>query len=176
MKPYVVTDDDRLWLLRAVAAEGAYALDVARALVNLFVWSKRKAPALTLETLVRSYAVPVNPRRAPGGDLFERENPGEAIGARRVAAAQRMTFPRHVVYAVKQALAPGYAYRSNVLDYAAPDHDATHGGKRPQYKPVTSRRAGVNRLWTRDASWRGYRVTMGGELVPADSEGERDVG
>lgn len=65
-----VTDDDRLWLARAVEAEGEPRDLVAQTLVNRWAWLvDQGAFRASLGELVRQYAQPVNPRWFPDGDL-----------------------------------------------------------------------------------------------------------
>lgn len=149
---YEVTDDDWLWLMRAVAAEGPVSLDVARALVNLWARNRARGSSQTLAGLVRSYAQPVNPEWADGGSHDEQPGMVDAAEQRRTAVSTAIAFRPAVAAAVFQALTSPFA--SDVTDYAAPTLDASKKGYLPRSKAVKGR----NRLWTRDASWKGYMV------------------
>lgn len=167
---YLPTDEDRLWLLRAVQVEGPPQLMVARALVNGFCWARaRRRYGGTLTTWIRAYAQPVNPRWFPEGDLLERfcaDLPAPiAARERRLAEARRdvhtacVTFSPRVGAAVRDALETPYA--GDVTDYAAARIDATRKGYELRSQPTK----GLNTLWTRDPRWRGYR------LAPAEDDG-----
>lgn len=160
---YEPTDEDRLWLLRAVQVEGPPQQMVARALVNGFCWarSKRRYKG-TLASWVRSYAQPVNPKWFPGGTLLEKfcaDLPApEAARERRAAEVRRdvhaecTRFAPRIGAAVRDALETPYA--GDVTDYAAMWIDASKKGYQLRSEP----KRGVNTLWTRDASWTGYRT------------------
>jgi hypothetical protein len=64
---YSATDDDALWLARAVAHEGSPMDAVAWALVQRFALLYPTYP--TVAALVKAYAQPINPRWFPHGDL-----------------------------------------------------------------------------------------------------------
>lgn len=164
--PYVPTADDRLWLARAVAAEGPPQPMVARALVNLFMMQRSKGSTQTLAHLVRAYAQPVNPRWMPGGDLhiaaLEKGEDTEAQASRRLAHSSRpmAAMPPYVTAAVDGALTASFL--SDVTDYAAPTLDASKKGYRARGEPVP----GYNRMWTRAPGWSGYVIGEGGSLLP----------
>lgn len=159
-KQYEPTAEDRLWLLRAVQAEGAPHAEVAKALVNLFAYLRaQKSYKGTLADLVRAYAQPVNPRWMQGGDLYEaayaKAEPSARAAMklahdRRKKASTRTVFDKHVMVAVERALSESNA--SDVTDYAAPSVDATSKG----YTARGIQRAGQNRFWTRAVGWTGY--------------------
>lgn len=167
---YVVTPDDRLWLLRAVQAEGAPESAVASALVNLHALRRAQGRRETMAELVRSYAQPVNPRWYPGGDLFlaavsaarkeQREQMQTAAERRRQLHSARTVFDAHVISAVEAALRG--EHRNDVTDYAAPWVDASGKGYVARSEP----RRGENRLWTRKPGWSGY-VAEGGAVAAA---------
>lgn len=161
---YEPNDDDRLWLLRAVAAEGPVAVDVARALVNGFVLVRSRGYASSLSRFVRAYAQPVNPRWFQTGDLFQKAYARASADAKPALLSQakrresehsmRVLFPAAVELAVSQALQRPFP--SDVTDYAAPDLDATRKGYVARSPAVPGR----NRLWTRRAGWAGYAVDV----------------
>ena len=64
---YAATNDDALWLARAVAHEGSPHDAVAWALVQRFALLYPTYP--TVAELVKAYAQPINPRWFPDGDL-----------------------------------------------------------------------------------------------------------
>lgn len=140
-KPFIITprgynlawtDDDRLWLLRAVEAEGAPRTLVAQTLVNRFAWLWDTTPGkyLTLTQLVQAYSQPVNPRWFPGGTLFEQslgkltpeQRPGAVTRAerRRDVHATRTTFSADTERAVDQALYGPITLPMGALHFAAP--------------------------------------------------------
>ncbi len=155
---YTPTQADKLWLSRAVEAEGPVRLQVARALVNLFALLRSKGDMRSLADVVRAYAQPVNPRWFPTGDLFLKAysppTPVQLAQAerRRDAHATRTTFSSDTKTAVEEALSSAYA--SDITDYAAPTLDATKKG----YVARSWPELGVNRLWTRSVGWPGYAV------------------
>lgn len=170
---YDVTADDRLWLLRAVAAEGPPSEMVARTLVNGFARARgERAFRGSLEDWVRSYAQPVNPRWYVTGDKFraqlaaapaeERATLTRLARNRETVHSQRSTFAAGIEQAVDQALTTPFA--SDVTDYAAPTLDASQKG----YIARSIPRQGENAFWTRAAGWTGYIATGrdgGGPMV-----------
>lgn len=70
---YEPTKTDRLWLLRAVQAEGEPRPDVARALVARFMVLRERDPNMypTLTDFVQAYSQPVNPKHMRGGKLWQ---------------------------------------------------------------------------------------------------------
>lgn len=161
---YEVTAEDRLWLARAVQAEGPVRADVARALVNLFAYLRSTGRhAGTLAALVRAYAQPVNPRWYEAGDLHLKAYNAaksdidaakllELARKREQLHSTRVTFSNETKRAVENALTGGYF--GDVTDYAAPTVDATSKGMQPRSAAVP----GKNRLWTRAVGWAGYLV------------------
>jgi len=161
-----VTTDDRLWMLRAVQAEGEPRRDVAQALVNLWMAAGKGS----LASLVRAYAQPVNPRWYLSGDLHKKAA-SEASSAARLASLEsaarkreqfhstRTVFDRATHDAVEWALSGQHA--TDVTDYAAAWVDAARKG----YQPRTEAVRGVNRMWTRLPGWRGYTVD-GSNVLP----------
>jgi hypothetical protein len=177
---YVVTSEDLLWLLRAVEAEGPPQASVARALVNLFVYLRQSSPGIwgarTLAQLVRSYAQPVSPAWAHGGERDTTPGAVTAREARRAIASQRVSFGEVTRGAVREALESG-THSGDVTDYAAHTLDAARKG----YVLRVPGRDGLNALWTRSPGWSGYRVVAeserlpvaeGGEVVPEQIEGK----
>lgn len=164
---YSVTDADRLWLSRAVEAEGPPRDRVARALVNGFAYARSKGKySGSLMGWVRAYAQPVNSRWFTSGDLFKKhlaQAPAEERAeltrrayTREAKHATRTEFTPETVAAVNEALSGVYA--SDVTDYAAATLDATHKG----YVPRSVAKVGENRFWTRAVGWTGYRWVDGG--------------
>lgn len=161
---YDVTGADRLWLTRAVEAEGPPQLGVAQALVNGFCAMQSKGRwRKPLADWVRAYAQPVNPRWYVGGDLYllawhsadasERLYAQRAAHAREVKHSARTQFSAPVLAAVQLALSTTFA--SDVTDYAAPHIDATGKGYVPRSAPLR----GINRMWSRLPGWTGYTAT-----------------
>lgn len=146
---YEPTASDRLWLMRAVQAEGQPHGLVARALVNLF--AATYPTHTTLESLVRDYAQPVNPKWADQGD--------ERTQAKRAAAAARTVFDAPVRLAVNDALSSSFS--GDITDYAAPTLDATHKG----YERRTDSIPGFNAFWTRKPGWPGYSAAGASAVV-----------
>lgn len=156
--PYQPTSDDRLWLLRATEAEGSPVATVPRVLVNLFMMQRAQGNKQSLTTLVRAYSQPVNPRWYANGDLFKKQFPRPTAQQKSVASAReniiskRITFLPEVTAAVDGALSKSFS--SNATDYAAPAINGAAKG----YVALTPAQTGVNRLWSRKASWTGYTV------------------
>ena len=158
-KTYEPTADDKLWLLRAVEAEGPIPHQVARALVNGFGLLYSSGQYKTLAQFVRAYAQPVNPRWYPDGDLFRASIKGPPTSSdlaqaerRKSLHSTRTTFSADTKAAVDNALSTPYP--SDVTDYAAPTLDASKRGYQARSEPT----AGVNRLWARQPGWPGYAV------------------
>lgn len=159
---YTVTETDRLWLLRAVAQEGAVSEQVAQTLVNCFAYLHSRKPAMmpTLTKLIRSYAQPVNPRWFPDGDLhlrwLERGKDTPEKAAKRPVYSSATNFAPAVVSAMHKALTKGPVdIPASCTDYAAAWIDASN-----KYHPLTPAVKGRNRLWTRDGKWQGYKVEI----------------
>lgn len=127
-----VSDHDRLWLLRAVEAEGEPRDQIAQTLVNRWAWLFDETPGkyLTLSELVRAYAQPVNPAWYPDGKLFlkalddlpEHEKAGAMVRARarRDVHSTRTTFSDATTRAVNQALYGPITLPPGALHFAAP--------------------------------------------------------
>jgi len=172
--------------LRAVQAEGRPRPEVARTLVNLFMYLRSgprvhqsplsdehetapTRPVLypTLESLVRSYAQPVNPRWYPDGSKIRERLPSltpadratvlKRAAARRDVHSTRIQFDRDTHEAVERALSSGWGL--DWTDYAAPSMDRTAEKK---YTRRTESRAGYNTFWTRAPGWGGYTAESGG--------------
>lgn len=165
---YRPTRDDRLWLLRAVQAEGPVHAQVAQALINRFTLLRHRDPSLypTLAGFVRAYAQPVNPRWMRGGDklraaLERADTDGrrrlQMLAAKRAEHSARTQFDAEVVAAVDRALTAGPVDlpAKDVTDYAAAAKDASS-----YLEPRTAPRRGRNRLWTAAPGWPGYRVEI----------------
>jgi hypothetical protein len=160
---YVVTDEDRLWLLRAVQVEGPVQAQVAQVLCNCFAYLyARDNDTWSLTKLVRSYAQPVNPAWFRSGLQFQKwhardpvKYPLSAALRRETMHSVRTTFDPPVVAAVDKALTAGPVdIPKNATDYAAAWIDASH-----KYTALTGPQKGRNRLWTRAPEWAGYRVS-----------------
>jgi hypothetical protein len=117
-----VSDNDRLWLARAVEHEGEPQELVAACLVNRWVWLRSSGleEYPTLASLVRAYAQAVNPRFQAGGDrydatLLKLRAAGDkgavlrmlATGERRALASSRNVFAPSTQAAVDHALLRG---------------------------------------------------------------------
>lgn len=163
---YQPTADDRLWLARAVEAEGEPRELVARALVNLFAYARtRKAYKGSLAALVRTYAQPINPEWYETGGKFlsslKSKSSDEVKAAIATAKRRQSVHSARVVFsddtraAVAAALSTPWS--SDVTDYAAPFVDARARGYLARSEP----RQHENRLWTRAPGWGGYSVDGG---------------
>lgn len=162
---YQPTTRDRLWLLRAVEAEGPVRRQVAQALVNRFTFLGDTYP--TLADFVRAYAQPVNPRWHPGGDKYraamaraetdEQKRKLRAQAQRRLAASTRTAFRDETKEAVDRALTRGPVDlpSPDVTDYGASWLDSSS-----YLEARTGARPGVNRLWSARPGWPGYRVKV----------------
>lgn len=125
-------DDDRLWLLRAVEAEGPPQDLVAQTLVNRWAWLWDTTPGryTKLSELVRAYAQPVNPAWFPEGGLFKKQleaappaqRPAlmKQAERRRDVNATRTQFSPSTVTAVHQALYGPLTVPPGALHFAAP--------------------------------------------------------
>jgi len=166
MEPYKVTEDDLIWFLRAVEAEGAIETEVAATLLNGFCFTRSKGQKRTLTTFIRSYAQPVNPNWYITGDKFlnelkklplEAQTKAEttALNRERVAST-RTDFTLVTQRAVVAALSGLVKIPPNATDYAAPYINAA----RKQYQPLATATAGKNRLWARPGTekWHGFSV------------------
>ena len=164
--PYQVTEEDVLWFLRAVDAEGAIESEVAATLINGFCFTRSQGHKWTLTEFVRAYAQPVNPRWYIEGDLFlkslETMPPNRWAYARQVALNREhilsvsRSFSSVAERAVVAALSGLVKIPKNATDYAAAWVDAHKKEQVPLFAAV----AGRNRLWYRKgaATWKGYTV------------------
>jgi hypothetical protein len=142
------TDEDRLWLLRAVEAEGEPRTLVAQTLVNRYAWLFEEVPGkyLTLTDLVRSYAQPVNPRWFPDGSAFKAsiaKLPAAAHAAalekaetRRDVHSTRSTFSQPTIDAVRAALFGPVVIPEGALHFAAPSLASPHPVLVPSTDPT----------------------------------------
>ena len=92
---YIITEEDRLWLLRAVNFEGAPQRAVAWTLIQRFAWIFPTYS--TLSDFIQAYAQPVNPRWFPDGDLFlkrvqKKRLVGTALQYEKVRAEKRIEY------------------------------------------------------------------------------------
>jgi hypothetical protein len=166
MQPYSLTQEDALWLARAVDAEGPIQSQVAGILINGFCWARSRGFQGTLTKWVRAYAQPINPRWYEAGDLFLASLASKSEDEKREAIAKarkrekehstKLTFGAGTHAAVSAALNGRVLIPRNATDYAAPNVDSTNKGYTP-LEPVPANR---NRLWTRPGAehWTGYLV------------------
>lgn len=166
-KVYAPTEDDILWMRRAVQAEGPKYREVAQALINRFMWLRSRRPKLypTLARFVRAYSQPVNPRWLPGGSKYKPENDpeGRRAKARRRASA-RTEFKPAVNAAVKRALlGPLDLPTSDTMDFGTvrttPSHLRLIKKQRPQANDLYSPKAAKG--------WTGYYPVHIEEPEPA---------
>lgn len=155
--PYEVTELDRLWLLRAVEAEGEPREYVARALINLFAWARENGKAIgeSLTKTVRAYAQPVNPDWFPGGAKVPWSADKEVLqraAMRRDIHSMRMSFSPDTREAVEKALSS--SWHEDWTDYAAPG--VTH----KSYQRRSADVKGKNTFWTRAPGWGGYEIRI----------------
>lgn len=168
---YEPTQDDILWLLRAVDREGQPHEIVAQTLINGFVWAReRKGWSRTLGDFVRAYAQPVNPLHFPDGEKFreayaaatepQRQVLLDRAERRRDVYSRSTSFQPRTKAAVERALTSGPVL-PEATDYAAPWVE-----KRPPWKPHGPPEPNKNRFWTRPEAlqWTGYRVQKKNEL------------
>jgi hypothetical protein len=170
---YTPTDADRLWLCRAVEAEGEPRYRVAETLVNGFMWARSEVGYRPpLATWIRAYSQPVNPRWFVRGDLHQAKlglAPSDesraalirAALARETVHSSRTTFSSGTRDAVTRALgnAPVYPRATDfAASYASDGREIT---KPPPWVPITGPAKNTNRLWCRPNAlrWAGYRVS-----------------
>lgn len=125
------TSDDRLWLMRAVEAEGEPRDLVAQTLVNRWCWLWDEMPGKYTELweLVRAYAQPVNPAWFPEGKLYQKSvellsdelKQSAMLRAikRRDVHSTRAHFTPNTTTAVDQALHGPIVIPPGALHYAA---------------------------------------------------------
>jgi hypothetical protein len=164
--PYEVTEEDVVWFLRAVDAEGAIETEVAATLLNGFCFTRSRGQPRTLTGFIRDYAQPVNSRWYITGDLFlnslknlsdqERAKAEQVALNRERILSTKTSFSLVTEKAVVAALSGLVKIPKNATDYAAPYIDAA----KKQYKPLSVSVAGRNRLWARGGAqnWQGYSV------------------
>ena len=123
--------DDRLWLLRAVEAEGEPRDLVAQTLVNRWCWLWDEMPGkyTELHELVRAYAQPVNPAWFPMGKLHlkrletlqgdQASSEVRRAELRRDVHSTRTHFSSNTIAAVDQALRGPIVIPAGALHYAA---------------------------------------------------------
>ncbi len=166
MTPYQVTEEDIVWFLRAVEAEGAVETEVAATLLNGFCFQRTQGQTRNLTTFLRAYAQPLNPRWYIDGDLHlkevrnytpeERQRADAVAKKRELVHATATEFSEVAKRAVVLALNGFVAIPKNATDYAAPHVNAA----RKKYEALADAVPGVNRLWARPGAqdWQGYRV------------------
>jgi hypothetical protein len=165
---YEPTEEDRLWLLRAVEQEGAPEDRVAQTLVNGFVWARSELGYRgALADWVRAYAQPVNPKWFTTGEKHvdalarattdaERNKLRQKAYAREHVHSVRTSFSPLVKSAVEKALTRPPELRE------ATDYAAAWVEKKPPWKPLTDAEEGLNRFWVRPGAvgWLGYGVGL----------------
>lgn len=152
------TEDDALWLRRAVEREGEPRELVAQALVNRWALLKDRGSTSypTLASFVRAYAQPVNPRWFPGGDhhlalLAEHAARGPAHRAEMIARAERRRdvhsvrkiFQPETEAAVSRALKGPITLPAGITEYAAD----TASARRRHGAPMLAE-PGQNAFWS----------------------------
>ena len=171
---YVPNQEDLLWLLRAVQAEGEPRTHVAAAMVNRFAYLSASAfvrdePYDTLAGFVRAYSQPVNPRWMRGGDKWEaRWETADDAGKRRLVEDHR----RRQRHSARTAFAPSTRRAAEralttrpelqtVTDFAADRMVPSPGLTRVRKGSPTE-----NALYSVDPRWRGYQVGTERVLTP----------
>lgn len=169
---YVPTEADKLWLCRAVEAEGEPRERVAETLINGFMWARSEVgyrPPLL--TWIRAYSQPLNPRWFVRGDehmkRMQRAPSEEARAAlvrqaliRESVHAVRSTFTAHTREAVAHALTHAPAL-PRATDFAASYlADGAEFRKPWPWVALTPPARNRNRFWVRPNAlrWAGYRV------------------
>lgn len=178
---YTPTDEDRLWLMRAVAAEGPPHEIVAETLVNGFMWarSKKRYPS-SLATWVRAYAQPVNPMWFETGRMFQRSilklDNAFDIDCKRKIAKQREVYSARIRFDARTRGAVKRALESTPKLPQATDYAAHYVEKPGKWEACTDPSPGFNRFWTRPAAlgWRGYTVVQ--SIADAGSSGPTGAG
>jgi hypothetical protein len=169
---YIPTETDKLWLCRAVEAEGEPRARVAEVLVNGFMWARSDVGYRpSLATWIRAYSQPVNPRWFVRGDLHARKmehaTPAQQAELVRHALAResihssRATFSSETKAAVTHALTHAPVY-PRATDFAASyTADGREFLKPWPWAAVTGPARNTNRLWCRPNAlrWAGYRVS-----------------
>lgn len=177
---YTPSATDRLWLLRAVEAEGEPRIRVAAALVNRFCWLRANGRGGTYKYLwqfVRAYCAPVNSRRMRGGDIWEKNwlraerlEPEERDRRQKLLREAHERRKRHCSRSMFSAMTEAAVLRAltqrpelpRVTDFAAADHPPSEG-----LVLVEKGLKGENALYSAaDPSWRGYQIGTERELTP----------
>lgn len=169
---YEPSEEDILWLRRAVQAEGAPLDEVAATFVNGFMFARAKGKPSgkgTLTDYVRAYSSTVNPRWYPGGDLYQAAYDNahseqktlllERAMRRRDEFSVATTFKPSVEAAVNRALAQPPRI-PNATDFAAP-----HVTREHPWLTLTKAEKGRNTFFARPGAgdWGGYTIAS---LVP----------
>lgn len=128
-----VTDNDRLWLARAVEHEGPPLKLVAQTLVNRWAnasdWRPHRWPTLT--DMVREYSQPVNPGWFPGGRLLaKRVAELEALGKHAEAERELRLAELRPAHAAQNAFLPSTLEAVHAAIYGPLEipHGAVHFG------------------------------------------------
>lgn len=169
---YVPTEADKLWLCRAVEAEGEPRTRVAETLINGFMWARSEVGYRPpLMTWVRAYCQPVNPRWYVRGDEFAKRMARAPDEAAR-AELTRQALIRESVHAVRTAFsaetkkAVAHALTNAPALPRATDFSASYAADgREIVKPwpwvaITPAAKRQNRFWCRPNAlrWAGYHV------------------
>jgi hypothetical protein len=132
-RTYEPTDRDRLWLSRAVEAEGEPRELVAQALVNRWAWAHDLSPAKWPDpvSMIRAYSQPVNPEWYPDGKKHQAKLAkltGDKRAAELAAAPRRRDvhstateFRPETVAAVRRAFDGPISLPRGVVHFAAPN-------------------------------------------------------
>ncbi len=160
---YTVTQNDLLWLKRALVGEVMREDDgprVVEVLLNRYAYLRSRGNKTypTFASFVRAYAQPVNPIwMSPFGKgcLRSPRRCTPALLAKRAAHATRNTFPAWVDTSIARALARGPVdIPRNATHYAGYNIPSS-------MKQLTPHKRGYNTLWTQEGSqsrWEGYAV------------------
>jgi len=176
---YVPTEEDRLWLLRAVEGEGPVHNEVAQVLVNRFLYLRARIPNAytTLAELVQAYSQPVNPLWMRGGEKWDSawakaKTPEERAKLREIDAKRRdhrsrLKFSPNTVSAVERALTKG----SLDIDGRAVHFAAPKKGRKAL--PVLTQPERANWLHTEAPAenWQGYRSSAEPAISAASGAG-----
>ena len=177
---YEPTQDDVVWLQRAVEGEGPVESEVAQVLVNRFAYLWQVAQRVdgtpfypTIAALAQAYAQPINPRWMEGGDKYEdawasartdqRRDELRARHALRKAHRELQTFSDKTRAAVRGALTTPPTIPAAWLHYSAP------GTGRKGLPVLTPPVKGRNQMFGVNGagSWAGYRMkNAGAALTP----------
>jgi hypothetical protein len=163
---YVPTSEDKLWLHRAVDAEGEPRGQVAETLINGFMWARSELDyPKSLTAWIRSYAQPVNPRWFPHGDLFQHQydrakDDDERAELMRRAIVREEVHSRRLAFGSKTRLAVQHALTHAPVLPGATDYAAPSLVRPSPWVALTEPTPGRNRFWTRPGAigWAGYRI------------------